>query len=460
MNYREEKDTMGTVRVPEDAYYGAQTQRAADNFHISGMRFGRSFIQALGLIKKQAALVNRELGLLDPTLAEAIVKAAEETAEGAHDTEFVIDVFQTGSGTSTNMNANEVIGSRANELITGKRGGKTPVHPNDHVNMGQSSNDVIPSVIHVAAYLSIRERLTPALDRLQRGLAAKATEFADVRKIGRTHLRDAIPMTLGREFGGYGRQIELAGERVRSTLERLRELALGGTAVGTGANTHPEFARMVIEGLAGETGCPFVEATDHFEAQAAQDAAVETSGALRTVAVSLTKICNDIRWLSSGPRCSIGEIDIPSLQPGSSIMPGKVNPVIPEAVLMVAAQVMGNDLTVSVAGSAGNFELNVMLPVIAFNLLQSIELLSTAAAELAEKCVDGITANRERARSFLEQSLAMATALAPAVGYDRAAGVAKKAYAEGITVREAAREMDLLPPDELDRLLDDMIEGK
>jgi fumarate hydratase class II len=460
MNYREEADTMGTVLVPEDAYYGAQTQRAVDNFSLSGLTLPRSFIQALGMIKKHAAAVNLALGLLDKDLTDPIMTAAKEVIEGELDDQFVVDVFQTGSGTSTNMNANEVIAGRANEIVNGVKGAKSPVHPNDHVNKGQSSNDVIPTAIHVAALLEIKERLLPALEKLQHSLANKATEFADVRKIGRTHLQDAVPMNLGQEFGGYARQVELGIERMKCTESRLAELALGGTAVGTGLNAHPEFAAKVIAGIAEETGSPFREAANHFEAQAAQDAAVETSGALKTVAVSLIKIANDVRWLASGPRCGLGEINIPSLQPGSSIMPGKVNPVISEAVIQASAQVIGNDAAVTYGGQGGYFELNVMLPLIAYNLLQSIDLLAAAATRLAEKCVDGITANRDKCLSYIEQSLAMCTPLVPVIGYDESAAIAKRAFAEGKTVREVALEMNVLPEKELAKILDKVVYGE
>jgi fumarate hydratase class II len=379
MKYRKEKDTMGTVLVPETAYYGPQTQRAVDNFPIGALKLPASFNHALARLKKCAASVNQELGLLDSKLADAIAAAAQEVIEGQFDDQFVVNVFQTGSGTSTNMNMNEVLACRANEILTGKKSGKSPVHPNDHVNLGQSSNDVIPSVIHIAALVTIREHLIPSLDLLQLSLAKKAKEFADIHKIGRTHLQDAVPMLLGQEFSGYARQVELGIKRITAVEERLCELALGGTAVGTGVNAHPEFADRVIVLLSSQTNISFQEAANHFEAQASQDAAVETSGVLKTLAVSLVKIANDLRWLASGPRCGIGEINLPSLQPGSSIMPGKVNPVIPEAVLQVAAQVMGNDTTIMMAGQAGNFELNTMLPVTAYNLLQSIDLLASAA---------------------------------------------------------------------------------
>ena len=459
MQFRREEDTMGAVSVPANAYYGAQTQRAAGNFAISDLRFPRSFIKALGLVKKHAATANTTLGLLNTELSNAIITAADEVMTGRHDSHFIIDIFQTGSGTSTNMNTNEVIAGRANEILGGGRGGKTPVHPNDHVNLGQSSNDVIPTAIHISSTILLDEALLPNIRNLRSSLHKKSREFQSIRKIGRTHLRDAVPISLGQEFSGYSRQIDLSIQRLKSVRQRLTELALGGTAVGTGTNTHPQFAQLTISGIAQETGLSFVEAQNHFAAQAAQDSAIETSGALKVLASALTKICNDIRWLSSGPRCGIGEIEIPSLQPGSSIMPGKVNPVIPEAVLMAACQVVGNDTAITWAGSAGNFELNVMLPVIAYNLLQSLELMTSSVRELAEKCVDGITANREKCRSYLEESLALATALAPAVGYDQAAQIAKKAYREGKTIRETAHEIKILPAETINQLLDSMIEG-
>jgi fumarate hydratase class II len=373
--------------------------------------------------------------------------------EGKLDDQFIVSVFQTGSGTSSNMNMNEVLSSRANEMIRGKKGGKSPVHPNDHVNLGQSSNDVIPTVIHIAASIVIHDSLVPSMQILQNALAAKAQSFAGIRKIGRTHLQDAVPMELGHEFSGYARQIELGIDRLHSAEKRLAELALGGTAVGTGLNAHPEFATRVIDRIAEHTQVPFYEARNHFEAQAAQDAAVETSGTLRTIAVSLIKIANDIRWLASGPRCGVAEITIPALQPGSSIMPGKVNPVIPEAVIQVAAQVMGNDTTIMMGGQAGNFELNVMLPVIAHNLLQSIELLAAVAGVFAEKCVAGLTANREACAAYIEKSLALVTGLVPKIGYDKAAEIAKKAYETGKTIREVVLEEKIIPELELDELL-------
>lgn len=450
---RIERDTMGELAVPADAYYGVQTARAIDNFPISPLRMPRSIIRAIGLIKRAAAVVNQSLGLLDKKLAGAIKQAATEVVDGKLDAEFPIDIFQTGSGTSTNMNANEVISNRASELLGGARGSKL-VHPNDHVNLGQSSNDVIPTAIHIAAAEMIQRQLIPALTRLHKALDRKAKEFDKIVKIGRTHLQDATPVRLGQEFGGYARQIELGIQRVRRAREALSEVALGGTAVGTGLNCHPEFPAKVMAIISKETGCSFKEAKNHFEAQSAQDSLVEASGELRTVAVSLMKIANDIRWLGSGPRCGLGEISLPETQPGSSIMPGKVNPVIAESVTMVCAQVIGNDVTVTVGGQAANFELIVMLPVMAYNLLQSIELLATASNNFAAKCIEGIRANEERCKSLIEKSLAMCTALAPEIGYEAAAKLAKDAYKSGKTVRQVAMEQKVLPAKRLAELLD------
>jgi len=451
-NFREEKDTMGTVRVPKEAYYGPQTQRAIENFSISGLTMLLVFIHALALIKKCSTKVNADLELLDKAIAASIMDASQEIMDGTFDDQFPVDVFQTGSGTSTNMNMNEVIASRANEMMTGKKGGKTPIHPNDHVNLGQSSNDVIPSTIHVSALISIKDRLMPSLQLLHATLLQKAQEFVDIKKIGRTHLQDAVPMTLGQEFSGYARQIELGIKRITATEERLSELAIGGTAVGTGLNTHHEFGVRVIDLISVHTNLPFKEAENHFEAQAARDAAVEASGALKTIAVGLVKIANDIRWLASGPRCGLGEIHIPSLQPGSSIMPGKVNPVIPEAVIQVAAQIMGNDTTIMMGGQSGNFELNVMLPVIAYNLLQSIDLLAAATETFARKCLSDTLANREQCAAYIEKSLALSTGLVPHIGYDRAAAIAKKANETGKTIREIASMEGVLSKDVLDQV--------
>ena len=451
--FRTEIDAMGEMQVPAAAYYGAQTARAVENFPISGLRFPRRFIRALGLIKQHAAGVNAGLGLLPANLAGAIERAAQEVVEGKLDADFVADIFQTGSGTSTNMNANEVIANRAAELLGGRRGDGR-VHPNDHVNCGQSSNDVIPSAIHLAALEAIEFQLCPALDELRGRLREKAAQFGDILKIGRTHLQDATPIRLGQEFGGYASQIEHGLARLRSLGPHLGELALGGTAVGTGLNTHPEFARRVIGALARETGLNLREAGNHFEAQGARDACVESSGALKTVAVSLIKIANDIRWLGSGPRLGLGELKLPATQPGSSIMPGKVNPVMCEMVIQVGAQVIGNDTVITFGGAAGNFELNAMLPVIAHNLLQSIELLANASRGFAHRCVEGLEADAGRCERGVEQSLALGTALVPVIGYDRAARITTVAYETGRTVREVALELSGLEPARLDQFLD------
>ncbi|MFE3855625.1 class II fumarate hydratase [Streptomyces griseorubiginosus] len=434
--YRIEHDSMGEIQVPVDAKWRAQTQRAVENFPISGQRIERAHIEALARIKGAAAKVNARLGVLDKDIAEAIQEAAEEVAEGKWDEHFPIDVFQTGSGTSSNMNTNEVIATLATERLGAGRG----VHPNDHVNASQSSNDVFPSSIHIAATAAVTRDLIPALQHLADALGRKSEEFADVVKSGRTHLMDATPVTLGQEFGGYAAQIRYGVERLTASLPRLAELPLGGTAVGTGINTPPGFSAAVIEEVARTTGLPLTEARDHFEAQGARDGIVETSGQLRTIAVGLTKIANDLRWMSSGPRTGLAEISLPDLQPGSSIMPGKVNPVIPEAVLMVAAQVIGNDATVATAGAAGNFELNVMLPVIAKNVLESIRLLANVSRLLADRTVDGIVAHRERAREYAESSPSVVTPLNKYIGYEEAAKVAKKALAEQKTIREAVLE--------------------
>jgi fumarate hydratase class II len=450
---RIERDSMGELAVPAEAYYGVQTARAIENFPISDLRFPRSFTRAMGLIKYAAAAVNHSLGSLDKKHADVIRKAAREVIDGKWDGEFPVDIFQTGSGTSTNMNTNEVISNRATELLGGTRGIKL-VHPNDHVNQGQSSNDVIPTAIHVAAIEMIERRLIPALKRLHRAVTAKARAFNKIVKIGRTHLQDATPVRLGQEFGGYARQIELALIRARRAQEALKEVALGGTAVGTGLNTHPDFARKVLALVSKEIGCTVVEAANHFEAQSTQDSVVEASGELRTIAASLMKIANDVRWLGSGPRCGLGELNLPETQPGSSIMPGKVNPVIAESVTMVCAQVIGNDVTITVGGQSGNFELLVMLPVMAYNLLQSIELLAAASNNFAVRCVDGIQANEQRCKDSIEDSLAMCTALAPEIGYDAAAKIAKEAYKNGKTVRQVAREQKLVPEKRLEKLMD------
>lgn len=454
--YRTEKDSMGEMEVPEWAYYGAQTARAVENFPIGPLRFPRRFIAALGMIKQFAAKTNGSLGILPRDVAEAIQQAAEEVTEGRWDEHFVVDIFQTGSGTSTNMNANEVIARRATELLAqnkGKEEGKV-IHPNDHVNCCQSSNDVIPTAIHLAALDGVINFLIPALNHLKEILTSKSRKFGEVLKIGRTHLQDATPVRLGQEFSGYASQMQHGLERLWAVEGRLSELALGGTAVGTGINSHPEFARRTIEEIADETGLNVVEAPNHFEAQAARDACVELSGALKTVATSLMKIANDIRWLGSGPRCGIGEINLPPTQPGSSIMPGKVNPVMSEMVIQVGAQVLGNDTTITYGGNYGNFELNTMMPVIAHNLLESIELLTNASRTFADRCVAGIEADKDACFEYIEKSLAMCTSLAPAIGYDEAARIAKQAYESGRTVREVALEVSGLSKERLDELLD------
>jgi fumarate hydratase class II len=452
-DFRTEADSMGQMQVPTDAYYGAQTARAIENFPISNLRFSRHFIRAIGLIKKHAARTNASLGLLPAPISDAIQKAAQEVIDGKWDSQFVVDIFQTGSGTSTNMNANEVIANRAAEINGGIRGDKS-IHPNDHVNRGQSSNDVIPTAIHIAALEGIMHALIPALGELHAALVKKAAEFDAVLKIGRTHLQDATPIRLGQEFSGYASQIEHGIARLRSIESHLGELPLGGTAVGTGINTHIEFARRTIEGIAAETKLPLREAPNHFEAQGAIDALVETSGVLKSVAVSLVKIANDIRWLGSGPRCGLGELKLPATQPGSSIMPGKVNPVMCEMVIQVGAQVIGNDAVVTFAGTFGNFELNTMLPVAAYNLLQAIELLTNASRVFATRCIAGLEADAEKCRANIEQSLAMCTALVPEIGYDKAAKIAKVAYETGRTVREVALEISGLEKKKVDELLD------
>jgi fumarate hydratase class II len=451
---RTETDSMGDFEVPEDAYYGANTMRAAVNFPISDLRLPRSFLRALGLIKQQAAQVNSELGLLDEAVAGAIVQAAQDVIDGKLDSQFIVDVFQTGSGTSTNMNANEVMSNRAIELLGGVKGSRTPVHPNDHVNLGQSSNDVIPSAIQVAAAMDIQSHLVPALQTLEDSLRSKADEFWPVVKTGRTHMQDATPIRLGQEFLGYAGQVERARRRCHEALGALIELPLGGTAVGTGVGTHPEFAARVVARLADLTGIPFHETDNHFAGQSTLDSVVAASGALKAVAIALYKIANDIRLLAFGPRAGIAEIQIPAVQPGSSIMPGKVNPVISESVTMVAAQVIGNDATISFCGAAGSLlELNVMMPVAAYDLLQSIALLATSARNLAVQSVDGIVAT-DNGPALVERGLMITTALAPRIGYDAAAAIAKEAHASGRTIREVARERSGLSDDELAELLD------
>ena len=446
--FRIEHDSMGELQVPEDALWGAQTQRAVNNFPISGLAMPRQFIAALGLVKWAAAGANAELGLIKSDVAIAIQKAALAVSEGDYDEHFPIDVFQTGSGTSSNMNANEVI----SHIATAALGAE--VHPNDHVNMSQSSNDVIPTFVHVSAALAIHEKLLPALLHLSKALEAKADETRDVVKTGRTHLMDAMPVTLGQEIDAWRSQIDHGAERIKDTMKRLTELAQGGTAVGTGINAHPKFGRKVANLLGEKTGVPFKAADNQFQSLSCQDAAVETSGQLRALAVSLTKIANDLRWMNSGPLAGIGEIALPALQPGSSIMPGKVNPVIPEAVAMVCAQVIGNDATIAMGGQSGNFQLNVMLPVVVYNLLQSIEILATSSVVLADKAISGFTVNLENINKALGRNPILVTALNPVIGYELGAAVAKKAYAEGRAVKDVAKEMTDLTDEELDRLLD------
>lgn len=441
-DFRTEHDSMGEVLVPATALWRAQTQRAVENFPISGTTQEPALIHALARVKAAAARVNADLGVVTPERATAIAEAAAAVVAGDHDDEFPLDVFQTGSGTSTNMNMNEVLAS-----LAGLAG--TEVHPNDHVNASQSSNDTFPTAIHVAAALSVRDDLLPALETLERSLTAKAREFAGLVKSGRTHLMDATPVMLGQELGGYAATLAYARERLDAVLPRVRELPLGGTAVGTGINTPPGFAAAVIETLASDTGEPFTEARNHFEAQGSRDSLVELSGVLRTIAVGLTKICNDLRWMSSGPTTGLAEIHLPDLQPGSSIMPGKVNPVLPEATLMVCAQVVGNDATVTWAGAAGNFELNVMMPVLARNLLESVRILGTASTLLAERCVDGITADADRMRTYAESSPSVVTPLNKHIGYEAAAKIAKQALADGATIRETVVALGYLERGEL-----------
>jgi fumarate hydratase class II len=452
--YRMERDSMGPVKVPKVAYYGAQTQRAIENFPISGWRFGREMIHALGLIKFASARTNFEFGLLERRKARAIEKASEEVMDGRWDEEFVIDIFQTGSGTSTNMNANEVIANRANVILGGQKGIYKPVHPNDHVNLGQSSNDVFPSVIHIAAVNLLQNNLIPELKNLLQALRKKEKKFHSILKIGRTHLQDALPIRLGQEFGGYARQVQLGIRRIQKAMESLYELPLGGTAVGTGMNTHPLFAKKAISIIQERTGESFREAVDHFEAQGAKDGLIEMSGALKTVAVSLMKIANDIRWMGSGPRCGIGELRLPETQPGSSMMPGKVNPVIAESLIQVCAQVIGNDAAITLGGLGGYFELNTMMPLIAHNLLQSIRLLSNAAPNFSLRCIEGLEADRERCEEMIEKSLALVTALAPRTGYDEAARIARKAYEQRKTIRQVLQEENLFSKKDLGNLLD------
>ncbi len=452
-DFRIEKDSMGEIKVPANAYYGAQTQRAFENFQISGIRFSREFIAAVGQIKKAAAKVNADLGLLDRSVADAIQKASTEVIKGKFDSDFVLDIFQTGSGTSTNMNANEVIAKRANEL---KERTEIVIHPNDHVNFGQSSNDVIPTAIRISAVLAVKENLIPALVHLHKTILEKGEELKDVVKTGRTHLMDAMPVTVQQEFSGYARQIELAIERVESAMIRMNELPQGGTAVGTGINTHKEFGVRFAKEVASGTGVDFIEATNHFEAQATIDAPVELSGQLKTLAIGLMKIGNDFRWMNSGPNSGLGEVQLKALQPGSSIMPGKVNPVIEESLTMACAQVIGNDAAITIAGQSGNFELNVMLPVTAHNLLQSIAILANSARNFADLSVSGLTARKEVIDQMVGKNPILVTALNPLIGYDLAAQIAKKAFAEDRAVFEVAKEMTDLSEEELESALNPM----
>jgi fumarate hydratase class II len=450
---RLERDSMGELEVPANAYYGANSRRAELNFPISKLRFGRSFVKAIAQIKQSAAVVNLELGALDEEIASAIIVSAQRVIDGEFDEEFIVDIFQTGSGTSTNMNANEVISNVAIEALGGELGSRTPVHPNDHVNKGQSSNDVIPTSIHLAAAGAIQDNLLPALKELEDSLRAKSEEFWGVVKTGRTHLQDATPIRLGQEFLGYTGQLELAGARARTALAELSVLALGGTAVGTGIGMHPEFSSRVIVRLRELTGLDLSETTNHFQAQSTLDAVVAASGQLKSIAVGLLKIANDLRWLGSGPRAGIGEITLPEVQPGSSIMPGKVNPVIAESVAMVSAQVIGNDATIAIAGQSGNFELNVMMPVAAHNLLESIDLLSTSAVNFAHQCVNGLEATG-KGPEMVMQGLAIGTALAPIIGYDVAAGIVHEASVSGENIREVALRMTDLTEEQLDEIFE------
>ena len=450
---RLERDSMGELEVPAQAYYGGNTRRAELNFPISNLRLGRSFIKAIGQIKQSAAFVNRDLGAIEPDIAQAIIASAGRVIEGEFDDQFVVDVFQTGSGTSTNMNANEVISNVAIESLGGTIGSRTPVHPNDHVNKGQSSNDVFPSAIHLAAAVSIKDNLIPALQELENSLREKSKEFWGIVKTGRTHLQDATPIRLGQEFLGYAGQLELGKKRAEKALAELSVLALGGTAVGTGIGMHPEFSSRVITRLGELTGLILSESTNHFQAQSTLDAIVSASGELKSVAVGMLKISNDLRWLGSGPRAGIGEIKLPEVQPGSSIMPGKVNPVIAESVAMVSAQVIGNDTTITIAGQSGNFELNVMMPVAAHNILESIELLATSAKNLARQCINGLTAT-DKGPEMVMEGLAICTALAPIIGYDAAAAIAHEASQNGETIKEVALRVSDLTSAQLDKILD------
>ena len=452
--YRIEKDSLGEMVIPVDALWGPQTQRAVENFPISGYRFPRGFIRAIGMVKYAAAAANMKLQHLEKNIGEAILQAALEVMKGKWDDQFVVDIFQTGSGTSTNMNANEVIANRANLLLGGVVGSKAPVHPNDHVNLGQSSNDVIPTCLHISAVEAIKDHLLPALTRMRQELDNKAKVFNSIVKIGRTHLQDAVPVRLGQEFSGYSSMVTHGIQRIGKNLDHLLELALGGTAVGTGIDTHPDHARLAIKEINRKTCCEFREAGNHFEAQGARDAIVELSGALKTLAVSLTKIADDIKWMGAGPYASLGELNIPPVQPGSSIMPGKVNPVMAEALNQVCAQVIGNDAVITISGLSGNFELNAMIPVMAHNLLSSMELLTNGVKVFTEKCIVGLTANEARCKELVEKSLAMVTALNPYIGYDKAAEIAAEAYRTKRSVREVILEKKIMSEEKLNEVLE------
>ena len=449
-NFRTESDSMGQMKVPKNSLYAAQTARAIQNFPISDLRFKRPFIEALGVIKFCSAKVNGELNLLPQSISKSIMKASQEIIDGKHDNEFVVDIFQTGSGTSSNMNANEVIASLANKFHTGKQ----KIHPNDHVNLCQSSNDVIPTAMHISTYKLTKNRLIPSLKILKKEFDIKEKKFKNIYKIGRTHLQDATPMTLGQEFGGFSQMIDNSLEYINLSLSSLKFLSQGGTAVGTGINSHPKFAKKISQQISNKVGFKFYETKNHFESQSSKDAIVNLSGTLKTCSTSLMKIANDVRWLGSGPRCGFGEIILPSIQPGSSIMPGKVNPVLAEALTQVCAQVIGNDLTITIAGQSGNFQLNVMMPVMAHNIMESIEILSTSTKAFALDCIKGIKADKQKCENYIDDSLAMCTSLAPIIGYNKAADIAKKAYASGKTVRQIVNEDQILTKEKSDKILD------
>ena len=458
---RTEKDTMGKVQIPDDSYYGSQTQRAFENFQISNIKIPRAMISSIAMIKRSAAIVNNKLGLLDSKIKDAIVHASDEMIQGKFDNQFIVDIYQTGSGTSSNMNANEIIANRACEILKGKKGDKSLVHPNDHVNLGQSSNDVIPTAIHIAATIELQKRLIPELTLLEKSLTKKSKEFNKIIKIGRTHLQDATPMTLGQEFSGYREMVTKSINRIKNNLPFLSELAQGGTAIGTGINTHQDFGKLIAKEISSITNIVFKESKNHFESQATQDSIVHLSGSLKTSAISLYKIANDIRWLASGPRSGLGELILPAVQPGSSIMPGKVNPVICESLIQISAQVIGYDTAITLGGLGGVFELNLMLPLIAHNILESINILSNGTKMFRLKLIEDLKANEEKCRNYIENSLAMCTSLAPIIGYDKAAEISKKAYKMGKTIREICLEDKILEISELDKILDpyNMIES-